>query len=90
MIKELKTALAMLALMTVLTGVLYPLAMTGVAQIAFSQRANGSLIRRGGKTLGSELIGQPFEDSKFFWGRLAATEAGIQRRRILRLQLRSA
>ncbi|MDE2039209.1 MAG: potassium-transporting ATPase subunit KdpC [Elusimicrobia bacterium] len=73
MIRELKTALLMLAVMTILTGLLYPLAITGVAQLAFYRSANGSLIERSGKILGSELIGQPFDDPRYFWGRLSAT-----------------
>src|ERR1051326_7482645 len=63
----------MLLTMTVLTGVIYPLAITGVAQIAFPAKANGSLIERNGKPAGSELIGQPFDDPKYFWGRPSAT-----------------
>ena len=73
MVKELKPALLMLLVLTVITGILYPLAVTGVAQLAFKSQANGSLIGQGGKTLGSTLIGQPFSDPKYFWGRLSAT-----------------
>jgi K+-transporting ATPase ATPase C chain len=57
----------------VLTGIIYPLAVTGIAQLIFPDQANGSLIRKGGKLIGSALIGQPFEDPKYFWGRLSAT-----------------
>lgn len=72
MFKELKPALLMLALMTVLTGALYPLLVTGLAQ-GFSRQAHGSLIVRNGKVIGSELIGQPFSDPRYFWGRPSAT-----------------
>jgi K+-transporting ATPase KdpC subunit len=60
-------------LLTVVTGIVYPLLVTGVAQLAFPEKANGSLIRREGGYAGSELIGQPFDDPKYFWGRLSAT-----------------
>jgi K+-transporting ATPase ATPase C chain len=66
----------MLAVMTVITGVAYPLLVTGVAQAAFPKQANGSLIAVGGEVVGSELIGQSFEDPKYFWGRLSATTPG--------------
>ena len=66
-------ALGMLAMLTLLTGVLYPLCVTGIALAAFPDRATGSLIVREGKVVGSRLIGQPFEDPKYFWGRLSAT-----------------
>jgi potassium-transporting ATPase KdpC subunit len=59
--------------LTVITGILYPLAVTAVAQVAFPAQANGSLIMNNGKAVGSTLIGQPFDDSKYFWGRLSAT-----------------
>jgi K+-transporting ATPase ATPase C chain len=71
--KQLRPAVVILALMTSLTGVLYPLLVTGVAQWLFPRQANGSLIERGGKTVGSEFIGQQFDDPKYFWGRLSAT-----------------
>lgn len=69
----LRPALVMLLLMTLLTGVLYPLAMTGVAQLLFPAQANGSLIVRDNQVVGSVLIGQQFSDAKYFWGRLSAT-----------------
>lgn len=72
MISQLRPAFFMLLLMTVLTGVIYPLAVTGVAQAAFPHRANGSLIVINGKAYGSELIGQQFSDPKYFWGRPSA------------------
>jgi K+-transporting ATPase ATPase C chain len=66
-------ALRMLVIMSALTGVIYPLLVTGVAKIAFSRAADGSLIVAEGKTLGSDLIGQPFDDPKYFWSRPSAT-----------------
>lgn len=73
MLKELKPALLVLALMTVLTGVAYPLLVTGIAQGLFPNQANGSLIEQDGKVVGSAFIGQPFSDPKHFWSRPSAT-----------------
>jgi K+-transporting ATPase ATPase C chain len=73
MSKLIRQSLIMLLLMTALTGVLYPLAVTGTAQLLFSRAANGSIIERDGNALGSELIGQPFADPKYFWSRPSAT-----------------
>ena len=73
MSKLLRQAFVLLLLMTVITGVLYPLAATGLAQLIFPQQANGSLIVRNGKPVGSVLIGQSFTDPKYFWGRPSAT-----------------
>jgi K+-transporting ATPase ATPase C chain len=73
MLKELKTALALLALLSVVTGGLYPLVVTGVAQVVLPHQASGSLIKQDGKVVGSELIGQPFSDPKYFWPRPSAT-----------------
>lgn len=73
MLKELKPALLVLALMTALTGAVYPLLVTGIAQGLFPDEANGSLIRRDGKVVGSALVGQPFSDPKHFWSRPSAT-----------------
>jgi K+-transporting ATPase ATPase C chain len=73
MLKELKPALLMLALLTVLTGGIYPLLVTGIAQLVFPHQANGSLIEQNGKVVGSALIGQPFSNPKYFWGRPSAT-----------------
>jgi K+-transporting ATPase ATPase C chain len=70
---QLKPAIMMLALMTVLTGVVYPLVVTGVAQLVFPAQANGSLLVKDGSAVGSALIGQPFDDPKYFWSRLSAT-----------------
>src|SRR6478609_5677444 len=73
MLKELRTSILMLIAMTVVTGVVYPLVVTAIAQIAFSKQANGSLIVRDDKIVGSELIGQAFDDPKYFWSRPSAT-----------------
>ncbi|HEY2511632.1 MAG TPA: potassium-transporting ATPase subunit KdpC [Polyangiaceae bacterium] len=70
---QLRAAVATLLGLTVLTGLAYPLLVTGVAQAAFPGAANGSLVVERGKAVGSSLIGQPFDDPKFFWGRLSAT-----------------
>ena len=70
---QLRTALISFAFMTVLTGVIYPLLVTGIAQLFFPHQANGSLIECAGNVLGSELIGQSFDDPGYFWGRLSAT-----------------
>ena len=72
MLTHLRPALVMLALFTVLTGVIYPLALTGVAQVLASSQANGSLLARGGTVVGSALIGQPFTLDGYFHGRPSA------------------
>jgi K+-transporting ATPase KdpC subunit len=73
MFTHLKPALILFALLTLLTGVLYPAVITGIAQVVFPRQANGSLIQANGQAAGSTLIGQPFDDPGYFWGRLSAT-----------------
>ena len=73
MFAQLMPSLRMLLVMSALTGVIYPLVVTGVAKVAFPRAANGSLIVSDGKMLGSDLIGQPFDDPKYFWSRPSAT-----------------
>lgn len=75
MISQVRPAFSMLLIFTVITGVIYPLVVTGVAQMVFPHQANGSLIVIDGKANGSELIGQQFDAPKYFWGRLSATGA---------------
>lgn len=70
---ELRPALIVFALLTLLTGVIYPLAMTGIGQVAFNNQVNGSQIRQGGRIVGSRLLGQPFTSPKYFWSRPSAT-----------------
>lgn len=70
---QLRPALTLFAVLSLITGLVYPLAVTGVAQLAFNEGANGSLIVRDGKAVGSELIGQAFSDPRHFWGRPSAT-----------------
>jgi len=72
MVAQLRPAFFMLLILTVITGVIYPLAVTGIAQVAFPKQANGDLIMVNGKAVGSELIGQQFDAPKYFWGRLSA------------------
>ncbi|WEN15567.1 potassium-transporting ATPase subunit KdpC [Rhodanobacter sp. AS-Z3] len=73
MSKLLRQSFSLLLLMTVITGVLYPLAATGLAQLIFPHQANGSLIVKDGQPIGSALIGQSFTEPKYFWGRPSAT-----------------
>jgi K+-transporting ATPase ATPase C chain len=70
---QLRPALMSLGILTLLTGLLYPLVVTGLAQVLFPWQANGSLIMQNGQPVGSALIGQPFDDPKYFWSRLSAT-----------------
>jgi K+-transporting ATPase ATPase C chain len=70
---QLRPALLSLVFFSVLTGLLYPAVVTGLAQVLFPSLANGNLIYREGKTVGSELIGQPFTDPAYFWSRPSAT-----------------
>ncbi len=71
--RELRTAVLIFLVLTVLTGLIYPLAVTGIAQLVFPRQANGSLIVKNGRTVGSELIGQPFAGLRYFWSRPSAT-----------------
>ncbi len=73
MLAHLRSATIMLLLLTALTGLIYPVVVTGIAQLLFPRQANGSLIVQDGKPVGSELIGQPFDEPKYFWGRPSAT-----------------
>jgi K+-transporting ATPase ATPase C chain len=75
MLKELRPALALLLLFTVLTGVIYPFVTTGLASVLFPHQARGSLIERDGKVIGSDLIGQNFTEARYFRGRPSATVA---------------
>jgi potassium-transporting ATPase KdpC subunit len=69
---QFKIALKYLLIMTLLTGVIYPLLMTGLAQLSYPSKANGSLIKKNGKIIGSELIGQKFDSNIYFWSRPSA------------------
>jgi potassium-transporting ATPase KdpC subunit len=71
--RQIYPSIMMTLLMTAVFGLIYPLAMTGIAQGIFPRQANGSLIVDRGRVVGSRLIGQPFSDPKYFWGRLSAT-----------------
>jgi K+-transporting ATPase ATPase C chain len=73
MLERIRAAAVMLALLTLLTGVAYPLVVTAVAQLVFPRQANGSLLEKNGVVIGSSLIGQPFDDPKYFWSRPSAT-----------------
>ncbi|MBI2255485.1 MAG: potassium-transporting ATPase subunit KdpC [Proteobacteria bacterium] len=75
MLSQLRPALLMLVFLTVITGLAYPLAVTGIAELAFPQQAHGSLLTEGGKVIGSSLIGQKFTAAKYFHGRPSAAGA---------------
>ena len=72
-VRLIRPAVSLLVLMTILLGIVYPLVITGVAKVAFPRQADGSLIYKDGKLIGSTLIGQSFSDPKYFWGRPSAT-----------------
>jgi K+-transporting ATPase ATPase C chain len=73
MMQELRATLVIFALLTGVTGILYPGLVTGIAQVFFSSQANGSVIERNGRAVGSSLLGQPFSTPKYFWSRPSAT-----------------
>jgi len=73
MLGQIRPAIVSLILLSVITGLAYPAVITGIAQLVFPRQANGSLIVKDGKVVGSSLIGQPFDDPKYFWGRPSAT-----------------
>ena len=76
MVKQLRPALFMLAILTLLTGVIYPLLVTGIAQLALPRQANGSLVLVGDTVVGSALLGQANDDPRYFWPRPSATDYG--------------
>jgi K+-transporting ATPase ATPase C chain len=71
--EHIRPAILSFLILTIITGILYPLLVTGIAQVFFHKKANGSLLYQNGKPIGSSLIGQPYDDPKYFWGRLSAT-----------------
>ncbi len=73
MVTQMKIAALMLVVLSALTGVVYPLLITGLSLVLFPSQANGSLLMKEGRAVGSRLVGQPFTEPKYFWGRLSAT-----------------
>jgi len=72
-LRQVRPTVVLLVVFTLLTGIVYPIAVTGVATVVFPDAAEGSLVKRDGKVVGSRLIGQPFDDPKYFWSRPSAT-----------------
>jgi len=73
MLLQIRNALTVFLVMTVLTGLVYPLALTGIGRVLFAHQVSGSVRERDGKAVGSDLLGQPFSDARFFWSRPSAT-----------------
>jgi K+-transporting ATPase ATPase C chain len=73
--EQIRPAILLFIVLSIISGIIYPLFVTGIAQMFSHNKANGSLIYRNGKPVGSSLIGQPFDDPKYFWGRLSATSS---------------
>ncbi|HUL43603.1 MAG TPA: potassium-transporting ATPase subunit KdpC [Bacteroidota bacterium] len=73
MLNQIRISILMVIVFTILTGILYPVAVTGISHLMFPSKSEGSMIKDHEKVLGSELIGQPFSDPKYFWSRLSAT-----------------
>ncbi len=71
--QQIRPTILLFIVLSIISGIIYPLFVTGIAQMFFHNKANGSLIYRNGKPVGSLLIGQPFDDPRYFWGRLSAT-----------------